>query len=146
MSLLEDEPFAWIVPATDGTWSRAEPGEGLYAALLPVQDAAGEVGDVVAWELMGDGCQWWLSTGAATYLGDWWLDRCIRGQRPLRLVPTPREWLADRGEAVCILDWTWPGVRDVLEDVPEIVTTHPALVARLEQAFVRPQRKAPRVA
>lgn len=139
------EPFAWIETAADGTWSPAEPESGLFAALLPVQDAAGEVIDVVAWDLTGKGSPWWLRTGAATHLGDWWLERCIWRQKCLRLVPTPREWLADRGEAVCILDWR-ANIRELLAGVPEVVTTHPALRERLERALAEPQNTVPRVA
>ena len=99
-------PIAYIEPAGDGSWQPAPPGAGLLAALLALEEpGGGELIDICGWELGGGGSPWWLRTGAVGWLGPRWLDRCRRVDRPLRIVGTPKAWLRDRGEAVCIVDW-----------------------------------------
>ncbi len=99
----EFEPIRLVMPQPDGSWTPADEGDpgAVLAHCLPCGDPWGGVIDIVAWAWDRPE-KWWRRTGLVDRLVD---PEWLLGDR-VRLVETPAEWLADRCEAVCILDWS----------------------------------------
>jgi hypothetical protein len=98
------EPIRLVLPQPDGSWQPADPGDpgAVLAHCLPCGNPWGEVIDIVAWAWDRPG-RWWRRTRLVDRLVD---PEWLSGDKPVRLVGTPAEWLADRCEAACILDWS----------------------------------------
>ena len=132
----ELEPFGWVAPDADGTWQPTVPDDGLYCCKLQVWGARSELLDVVAWEF-GHPSPWWLRWGYANFLGlaaIWRAKVPALNQRVTRLVATPRDWLRDRGESICILNWDAP-LLPLLDDLGDVICETPALEAQLRSAI-----------
>jgi hypothetical protein len=128
--------FGWIKPLPSGLFVPSEDGVGVFTKLLDVfEPDSSEPVDTVAWAF-GGRSPWWLCNGTASYLGAFHLWRRDNLGRPVRLVPTPADWLADVGQALCILDWSRP-VLPLLLAVGAVVPTTPALGRRLAAAVTR---------
>jgi hypothetical protein len=110
-----------VLPHRDGSWSPSE-GDGVRAAVVEIfdPDPPHEVIDSVAWPL-ADPARWWLCRGICTHLGALDLRQCWWENRPIRLLPTPRDWVLDRGPgpSVCVLQWD-ADLRAIFWQVPEI--------------------------
>lgn len=128
---IELQPSAMIEAFADGTWQPSE--TGFEALLLPVSEVGGGVIDVVAWQI-GEPSIWWLRRGVASYVGEHELILARRDRRPVRLVATPKEYLALWGYAVCILDWR-ADVRAILAQASNAVDVvgNKALCARVRR-------------
>ena len=144
MSRFSEElwPIHHIEPQADSTWTPSE--SGLLAALYHVVEDGGIV-DIIAWDLTGPGWPWWLRVGGVTHLGEPWLEKCRITGKPVRLVPSPKDWLADRGEALCILDWGM-SIRHLLVGLREIVPTHPSLRMMLDNRLAEADPDRPPIA
>lgn len=137
-------PFGWIMPAADGTFQETEEGDGICAKMMPVWGFNGDVLDIVAWPF-GATSPWWLRHGAVSWLGLhelWRQGRVPPGEdlvpfvtpsdRPLRLVPTPADWLRDGGCALCVLRWDVP-ILPLLEAAGGVVCSTVALEKRVKR-------------
>lgn len=123
------DPFALIRPVSDALYEPTAEGEdgGLSALCLPCADPWGAVVDIVAWAWDRPG-HWWRRTGLVDRLVD---PQWLLGDR-IRLVETPADWLADRCESACILDWSID-VSTIFAGL-EIVPSSPKLATRLKAA------------
>lgn len=131
-SPIELRPSALIRPSSDGSW---EPDEtGFEALLLPVRGIDGTVIDTAAWEI-GHPQVWWLRRNIATFVGEHELILASREKRPVRLVATPKEYLAHWGRAICILNWR-SDVRSILAGAEAgILCESRAVAARAQGAM-----------
>lgn len=131
----EFDGFGAITPHSDGSFSFAEPGDGMPALLLPVFDLRGEHIETIAWRWGRAASPWWLWRKSISYLGELEIerDRLCSPRRPIRFVATPADWLADAGHAICIVDWAAP-IGPLLDELGEIVCSTSALERRLRAA------------
>lgn len=89
------EPFA-----CDGPMPMAASGHhpnhpnAWLALVCPVEDAAGEIIDIVAWLPDAPGT-WWLRAGDGRVLGEHDIEMARDYRQPLWLVDTPAQWLAE---------------------------------------------------
>jgi hypothetical protein len=137
-------PFGWIAPAADGSFEFSEEGDGLLCKLLEVFTPDNpEPIDTVAWAF-GTRSPWWLRYGAVSYLGAYHLWRRREPGLPVRIVPTPADWLIDGGLALCILDWRKP-VLPLLDVAGAVAPTTIALEERLREAVEKETRRRIRI-
>ena len=109
--LFESAGFqSWIEPEATGSFQvvpEFAPGR-VKARLMPVRDRWDRALDIVAWQASAPG-DWWLLRQAFDILGERYLaSRCgwgLAAPEPVHLVGTPERWLAERGQAVCVLNW-----------------------------------------
>jgi hypothetical protein len=131
-------PIATIIPSADGTWQPTEkqPGDnGIEASLYQIEERDGSLFDTVAWEIASNGSIWWLRQGRAAFMGEEDIELANSLRKPVRLVPTPREFVKHR-LCCCILNWK-ADVRAILGLAQYgWLCTSPAL-ARRAQAAVR---------
>lgn len=128
---IELRPSALIRASSDGTW---EPDEaGFDALLMPVTALGGDIIDTVAWEF-GRPAVWWLRRGIATFVGEHEIFLANQRERQVKLVATPKEYLAHWGHAVCILNWT-ADVKAILGQINRgIICESAPLAARATRA------------
>lgn len=128
----ELEPFAYIAASADGTWEPATDEDGTQACLLAVWSDDGQLIDTVAWQF-GQPSRWWLRWKNVAYIGEDYIERIITtNAKSVRFVATPRDWLHDAGEAVCVVDWSRP-ILPLLDQLPGVVCATPALEKRLRE-------------
>jgi hypothetical protein len=134
-------PFglAAIEEHRDGTYTPAE--EGPLHIIMPVVEpvifeAFGlacetiEIVDLVAFR-SNSPTKWRWRTGAGWALGADLLDH----DAPVTLVAHPLAWLAEAGEALCLLDWSMPHQHwQMLREGPPLVSDDAALRKRLNAA------------
>ena len=132
--LAEFEPVRWVRPFGNGLWRPCGEATGaIDAHCLPVAPMTGNgLLDIVAWAWDRPGT-WWRRTGRAGWLGDQWLDDPPNG-RSVAVVETPREWLANRCEAVCVLDWR-VDLAAILDGAPDLICSTARLAARISTAI-----------
>jgi hypothetical protein len=123
--------MARIRPSSDGSFEYAEPGDGREAAIYPVEMDDGSIIDHVAW-FRDRPRKWYRERLVGTHLGDWALRRAAFLQEPVKLLPTPSEWIASREESMCVLDWNCD-LRALFREVPVIQCTSkvPGMATRM---------------
>lgn len=104
--------------------------DAVLALCVSCADPWGNVVDGVAWAWDRPG-KWWRRTGRVDRLVD---PKWLLGER-IRLVETPAEWLADRCESACVLDWSID-LTAIFFGL-EVVPTTPRLAARLAESAVQ---------
>lgn len=109
------EPFAVIRPLANGTYEPA--ADGIPVHQCPAV-AEPDILDIVAWAWDDPGC-WWLRLDHATWLGDHMFRRGRR--QKLLLVETPAAYVENRGECVCVLDWTRVDLIDAFHRGPILI-------------------------
>jgi hypothetical protein len=86
--------------------------DGRWAALQPVEDAGGEVVDLIAWHPAMP-AQWRLLTGAGEALGLRELDMLGEGETII-CYASPANWLRADGRGLCLLSEDWAVVQRIL--------------------------------
>lgn len=133
--LLDDFwPCRWVRASGNGSWTPCGEAPGaIWAHCLPVAGYGSDaLSDVLAWPWDRPGT-WWRRTGRAGWLGDHLLDEPPTGESVL-VVETPADWLAQRQEAVCILDWSLD-LAAIFHDAPDLVCSTKRLADRLIAAL-----------
>lgn len=126
-------PQRAILPQPTGLWipTAASDPNATEALLLPVT-ANNRLIDLVAWR-WDNPRQWWQRTGAATHLGDQWLDDPPDGAT-VPLSDTPADWLASRGKTLVILNWA-ADLAPILDGAPDILCQSTTMARRLIHAL-----------
>jgi hypothetical protein len=114
-----------------------EPGDGSSFIVQPVL-ADGAPVDIVAWRSMRPD-RWGLRLGIGWALGSDNISRSFDRREPLRLSSTPLEWLRQGGDGACVLDWTSPELRTLI-DCEEIETDSDILAGVLLRELSKPIR------
>jgi hypothetical protein len=126
-----------VAPATAGEDELYVPGEGPPHLILPVYDD-GELVDLCAFR-SADPTRWLLRTGQGWALG---LERGLMAHAwgdPVPLAVSPLEWMRQGCVGLCVLDWSAPEVRYLLE-VPHLVCSSRDLAAMLRAKLATPVR------
>lgn len=112
------------------------------AIAVDVVDNFGEPLDRVAW-FHDRPDRWWSRRRSAVVLGEAEVERAIFLDMPLRLFPTPHDWLFNHGPggywpACCVLDWFAPS--DVCIALAGVrIETTPAIARRLRDLRTGPR-------
>lgn len=112
------EPAGAIRPLASGRYEpTTEAGEGIIdLAFFVAVVSAPDILDIVAWEWDRPDV-WWLRLGEATWLGD----HMFRQKRRLLLVETPKDYVQNRGQCACVLNWGRVDLVDAFHGGPPIV-------------------------
>lgn len=115
--------------------------DGKTALLIPVIER-GEMIDIVAFRSSAP-ARWWWRDGCGALLGADLLND-VWPIGPLRIVSTPLRWLAEAGNAVCILDWSCPDHElSPMRDREGLACDSAILAARLRKRLSQPRRVPP---
>jgi hypothetical protein len=129
-----------VVDAQIDRDSLFHPGEGPAHIVQPVYDEDREIIDLIAWRSLRPS-QWFWRTASGWALG---IDAISKrghwdASEPITMHSTPLEWLASDGNGFCILDWSAPQLRDLIE-LEAIHVRDRAIGERLLSSISRPIR------
>lgn len=128
-----------VLPVGDNLFEIDDAGR--WAALQPVEDAGGELVDIIAWHPAAPD-RWRLMTGEGEALGLIELDM-VGEDGPIICYGSPLSWLRAGGKGVCLLTHDWAVVQRVLAGERRVGTETPEL-GRLLDKLLR-YRPSPQV-